>query len=343
MEIVYTIAFVYNMYEEEKKKKERVAILSVVSNTTLVAMKLTVGLTIGSVAIISEAIHSAVDLLAACIAWFAISQSSKPPDVEHPFGHGKIENISATIEALLIFVAAGWIIYESVHKLGNPRPMKTVTWGVLIMFISVILNVFVSRLLFKVGEETGSVALKADAWHLRTDVYTSAGVMLSLGIIWAGGMWYPSADLNWIDPVCAIVVALVITKAAYDLVRESSRDLLDVKLPENEEQIIHDRTLSFPSQVRSFSSLKTRKSGPYRFANITLIVDSSMSVDLSHRIADAITREIEKELPNITVNIHIEPCKFECEPDCVINCQLSENERMELYKKNDPDADKKES
>ena len=211
------------------KRKSSVALLSVASNTILVLLKLTVGIIIGSVSVISEAIHSSVDLLAALIALFAVRTSGKPADAEHPFGHGKVENISGTVEALLIFLAAGWIIFEAVKKLKDPEPLEEVGWGVAVMMVSSAANILVSKALFKVGKETDSVALQADAWHLRTDVYTSAGVMAGLAIIWIGRIVLPGTDLNWVDPVAAIGVALLIIKAAYQLTVESARDLLGCK------------------------------------------------------------------------------------------------------------------
>src|SRR5512140_2013178 len=195
---------------DAQKRKERVALLSVLSNTTLVVMKLIVGLWIGSVAVISEAIHSGVDLTAAVIALFSVKTSSLPADGKHPFGHGKIENISGTVEALLIFIAAGWIIWESVAKLLLPWPVTTVGWGVAVMFISAVANSVVARKRFRVGKETDSVALIADGWHLRTDVYTSAGVMAGLAVIWIGESLFPDVELHWLDPVAAIGVALLI-------------------------------------------------------------------------------------------------------------------------------------
>ena len=159
-------------------KKTGVAVLSVASNSLLIVLKIVVGLLIGSVAVISEAIHSGIDLLAAVIALFAVRASSARADEQHPYGHGKVENISGTIEALLIFAAAAWIIYEAVRKLIDPDEIDMPVWGVGVMLVSAMVNIFVSRRLFKVGKETDSVALQADAWHLRTDVYTSVGVMV---------------------------------------------------------------------------------------------------------------------------------------------------------------------
>ncbi len=221
---------------EEDRQKASVAKLSIISNASLVILKLIVGVMIGSVSVISEAIHSGVDLLAATIAFFAVRIAGKPADEGHPFGHYKVENISGTVEALLIFLAAGWIIFEAAKKLMSPQPMEEAGLGVAVMFVSSVANFFVSQRLFSVGRETDSMALKADAWHLRTDVYTSIGVMAGLAVIWIGEMLLPGTDLHWIDPLVAIGVAMLIIKAAYRLTLESARDLMDESLPDDEEE-----------------------------------------------------------------------------------------------------------
>ena len=205
-----------------QREKSRVAAVSVASNSALVLLKLAVGIITGSVSVISEAIHSGMDLLAAIIALFAVKKAGKHADAEHPFGHAKVENISAFIEALLILLAAIWIIYEAVHKLINPQPLEIVGLGVAIMFISTMANLTVSQLLFKVGKKTDSPALMADGWHLRTDVYTSAGVMVGLGLVW-GCEYFFGLKLYWLDPVVAIAVAILILRTAYRLTMHSIR------------------------------------------------------------------------------------------------------------------------
>jgi len=223
-----------------EQRKTWVALLSVLSNTGLVVGKLIVGLMIGSVSVISESIHSGVDLLASVIALYAVRTSGKPADANHPYGHGKIENISGTVEALLIFFAAAGIIYEAVHRLLHPKPLDMPLPGLVIMAISVVANVLVSRQLAKVGKETDSVALQADAWHLRTDVWTSFGVMAGLTTILAVHRYLPSVHIDWLDPVVAIAVALLIVHAAWQLTLDSARDLLDVSLPADEEVWLED-------------------------------------------------------------------------------------------------------
>ena len=301
---------------DQQRKKTAVATLSVISNSCLVVMKLVVGTLIGSVSVISEAIHSGVDLLAALIALLAVRRSGKPPDIEHPYGHGKVENVSGAIEALLIFVAAGWIIYEAIGRLRHPEPMGSVSWGVGVMLVSSVVNILVSRQLFKVGKETDSIALKADAWHLRTDVYTSAGVMAGLGLIWLGGVIWPHKQLGWIDPVAAMAVALLIIKAAYDLTRDSARDLLDAKLPEEEEEWIRTTITDHGGVVRGLHDLRTRKSGAHRFVEFHVRVPGEMSVREAHDETAVLGEKIKERFPGTAVTIHVDPCGLEGLPKC---------------------------
>jgi len=319
--------------ETANERKISVALLSVASNSILVLLKLIAGIMIGSVSVISEAIHSSVDLLASLIAMFAVKTSGKPADEEHPFGHGKFENISGTVEALLIFVAAGWIIFEAIKKLQNEAPFDEAGWGVAVMLISVAANIFVSHRLFHVGKETGSVALQADAWHLCTDIYTSVGVMFGLGVIWLGGTLAPGWDLWWIDPLVAIFVAAMIIKAAYHLAVESARDLLDVSLPPDEEDTIRRHIKAFAPTVRGVHRLRTRKSGPYRFVQFHMRVDANMSIDESHRIADMMTCSIKQCYPGTTVTIHIEPCNCALAKDDSCGCLLSDEEKRNIQTK----------
>jgi len=318
------------MLVDPQRRKTAVAALSVLSNSCLVALKLTVGLLIGSVSVISEAIHSGVDLLAALIALFAVRKSGKPADAEHPYGHGKVENISGAIEALLIFVAAGWIIYEAVGKLRHPEPIDAAGWGVGVMLVSAVVNMGVSHQLFKVGNETDSIALKADAWHLRTDVYTSAGVMGGLGLIWLGQRLWPQGSLAWIDPVAAIAVAVLIIKAAYDLTKDSARDLLDAKLPAEEEEWIRNYIGDYRGVVRGVHDLRTRKSGAQRFVEFHVLMPRELSVEQSHDHTADLSKGIKAHFPGAAVTIHVDPCRLDCPPACLDDCLLSEEERADL-------------
>ncbi len=312
------------------RRKTRVALLSVASNATLVAGKLTVGLAIGSVSVLSEAAHSGADLVASCIAFFAVRVSDRPADEHHPFGHGKAENIAGAIEALLIIGAAVWILIEAVRKLVRPEPLEETTWGMVVMGVSVLANLAVSHMLFKVGKATDSAALLADGWHLRTDVYTSAGVLGGLTVIQAGSHLLPGRDLQWVDPVVAIAVALLILKTGWELTHQSSRDLFDARLAESEEARIREAIERFRPTVRGFHSLRTRKAGSHRFVDFHMLVDAAMSVEDSHRLADAVEEEIARLLEHASVTIHIEPCEPGCPEHCREGCLLTDDERATI-------------
>lgn len=301
------------------RRKTRAAAISVVSNASLVLGKLVIGLLTGSVSVMSEAIHSGIDLVAAAIALFAVRTANRPADREHPYGHGKIENLSGTVEAILIFFAAAWIIYEAVHKLIAGTPVQMPGLGIAVMAASALANYLVSRMLFRVGKETDSIALQADAWHLRTDVWTSVGVMVGLAAILLARWLIPSVSVGWIDPVAAIAVALLIVKAAWDLTRQSVRDVMDTCLPEDELQWIRDHLRTIPG-VCGFHELRTRKSGPQRFVDFHLKVDRNLSVEVSHRMAHEIGADIKSHFGEASVTIHVEPCDGRCLPGCVEGC-----------------------
>ena len=305
--------------------------LSIASNSSLVLFKVIVGVLIGSVSIISEAIHSGMDLLAAIIAMFSVKTSSVPADDLHPFGHGKIENISGLVEALLIFVAVFWIVFEALKKLNSSQVIEYAGWGVVVMIFSSVVNYIVSRKLFHVGKEADSIALQADAWHLRTDVYTSAGVMAGLCIIWIGHKLFPASNINWIDPVAALIVAVLILRAAYHLIVQSILDLIDVKLPPEEEDCIRNIIRHQPA-INGFHQLRTRRAGNIRFVEFHIKVDPQMSVLDSHNITQILEQNIKQKFPESTITIHIEPCDGECANICAVGCLLPEGKKPRVIK-----------
>lgn len=278
-------------------EKTNIARLSILSNTLLIAMKFVVGFISGSVSIISEAIHSVMDLIAAIIAFVSVKISDNPPDKEHPYGHGKIENVSGVIEALLITAAAVWIIYEAIHKIIAPTPVEKVEWGTLVMLVSAAVNYFVARKLYKTAEETESVALKADGLHLMTDVYTSLGVALGLLLIWI-------FKIQLLDPIAAIIVALFILFKSFEMLKEAFMPLIDTCLTE-EEIIIINETIG--KRSISFHNLKTRRSGSYRFAELHLELDENTTIKHAHALCDVIETEIQSKIKNLDITIHVEP------------------------------------
>lgn len=278
--------------------KVKVARLSIISNSLLIILKLIVGLVSGSVSIISEAIHSSMDLVASMIAFFSVKVSDNPPDSRHPYGHGKFENISGVIEALLIFVAAGWIIFEATKKLTSGSiELEALGLGSLVMFISAAMNFIVSRKLYKVAEQTNSVALEADALHLKTDVYTSLGVAAGLGLILITGV-------KWFDPVIAIFVAMFIIKESFMLLKRAFNPLLDESWNDKE---IAGLEQTLRSMKVSYHELRTRIAGNYRFIDLHIEIPENVSVGDAHRYCDKIEDELKSSYQNLNITIHVEP------------------------------------
>lgn len=278
-------------------KKIIAARLSIFSNTFLIIMKVIVGIASGSVSIISEAIHSMMDLLASVIAFYSVKISDTPADKDHNYGHGKYENISGVAEGLLIVLAAFWIIFEAVKHIFHPSPVQNITYGFIVMFISGIVNYFISRKLYKVAKETDSIALEADALHLKTDVYTSVGVGAGLLIIWITGY-------TFLDPIVAIMVALFILREAFVLLKNAFFPLVDAALSDNEIQIINN---SLASKSLHFHNLKTRKAGQYRFADFHLELPQDLSLKDVHAVCDEVELELKQKIQHLEVNIHVEP------------------------------------
>lgn len=305
---------------EEGRSKYRAALLSVCSNCTLVALKVLVGLVTGSVSILSEAAHSAMDLLAAVIAAVAVRGASRPADTGHLFGHGKFENLSGVLEAILILGAAAFITWEAIARLVEGGELEYLEAGVAVMVVSVVVNTLVSRRLLRAARQTESIALEADALHLSTDVWTSAGVLGSLGIIYVSDLFVkdPEANMRFhaLDPIVALVVALLIVRAAWHLLGRSLQGLLDQPLPEEEDKIIREILGSQEEEFLEFHELRHRKSGPERHIDLHLVVSPQATVGQVHALCDKIEALIEARLPRAKVLIHTEPCKrLDC-PKC---------------------------
>ena len=283
-----------------QRRKRHAALLSIVSNSALVAAKLAVGILSGSVSVLSEAIHSATDLIASLIAFFSVRASDTPPDAEHPYGHGKIEGVSGLVEALLIVIAALYIVYEAIARLlSRHGPSPSVDAGLVIMAISALTNFLLSRHLKRVARETDSLALEADAEHLQADVLTSVGVFVGLALARV-------THLAWLDPVAGLCVALLIVHTAYKLTRHSMKPLLDARLPMEEEERIKN-ILNHDSRVLGYHKLRTRKSGSQRHADVHVLIDDESTLVEAHNLSEELEDGVRTALPDININIHIEP------------------------------------
>lgn len=279
------------------KQKTEVARLSVFSNSFLILLKVIAGILSGSVSIISEAIHSSMDLLASIIAFFAVKISDSPSDEKHNYGHGKIENVSGVIEGLLIFIAAGWIIFEAVKKMIDIQPVEALGIGSMVMIISAIVNTIVSRKLYKTAKATHSVALEADALHLKTDVYTSLGVA-------AGLILMLITKLHWLDPVIAIMVALLIIRESFELLKRAFFPLLDVAWDKKE---LDKLNKIFIDMDVKYHDVKTRRAGNHRFIDFHIEMPPDVPFERVHDFCNLIESEIQRTFENVQITIHAEP------------------------------------
>jgi cation diffusion facilitator family transporter len=295
--------------------KTSAAGLSILSNSLLVALKVVVGLMMGSVSVLSEGIHSGIDLLAALIAFFSVRVAAKPADRDHEFGHGKIENVSGIIEAVLILVAAGLIIYQAVGKILVGAHPESLDFGIGLMAVSALLNWFVSRHLHRVARLTDSVALEADAWHLTTDVYTSVGVFAGLVVVRLTG-WFI------LDPLIAMGVAVLIVRAAWSITRRSFGALVDVRLPKEEEEIIRTSITEHLGELTSFHDLRTRKAGSQRYIDLHLVFPRSVTLEEAHKLCDHLEEDIRSKLSDSLVTAHCEPCQQAENGVCPPNCPI---------------------
>jgi len=292
--------------KESTAMKRNAARLSVASNTFLTLFKLIVGILSSSISIISEALHSLNDLVAALIANYAVKEASKPPDKEHCYGHGKIENVSALLEASLIIFAALFIIHEALDRIFNPIPLQLMELGVFVMLLSTILNLSVSLYLKKVAKATKSAALEADAAHLSADVYTSLSVFLGLLAIKFTGYLL-------LDPIIAILMAIYIIFIGIRLILKSSKELIDTKMSSAEEKKVMAIINSHKDKFVEFHEFRSRKSGSETYLDFHIVVAKDQTIEAAHELAEQIEKDIAKELPGAHAIVHIEPCNGKCE------------------------------
>jgi cation diffusion facilitator family transporter len=292
---------------EAQAKAARAARTSVFSNVFLTLTKLAAGVVTGSVSVLSEALHSGLDLAAAVMAWMAVRKSREPADAEHNFGHGKFESMSGLAEGLLILAAVVLIVWGAVRRLmSGETEIHEPLVGAVVMGVSAVLNLFVSRMLFRVAGETRSVALEADGWHLRTDVWTSFGVFGGMGVI-ALGSRLGFREVHHLDPVVAIGIAVLIARAAIDISYRSYNHLVDRSLPVAEVERIERLLNEHYPEFSGFHRLRTRQAGPERYIDVHLEMPGEASVADSHAVCDHIEQDLRALMPGAEVLIHVEP------------------------------------
>jgi len=282
-------------------RKTRAAAISIASNATLIALKLVAGAITGSIAVITEAIHSGIDLLASMVAYFSVRKADEPPDESHPYGHEKVENVAAGIEGMLILVGAGIIIYESVRRLVEHSEVQKLGVGIAVIGFSAVANFVVSGYLYRQARLTDSPALEGDAAHLRTDAFTSLGVLLALILVQITG-------IQELDAITALIVAVAIVWAGIQILSRSSRVLVDEALPEDELDAVRRAIEEFGSdEVVGFHKLRARRAGSRRYVDLHVQFRAGTTLEHAHDLAHELQRAIRGRLRGADVLIHLEP------------------------------------
>jgi cation diffusion facilitator family transporter len=275
----------------------------------LIVIKVVVSWLTGSISILAQAADSLFDLFAGIITFFAIRIAAKPADAEHPYGHGKVEDIAGVVQGILIFVAGGLIIYSAIGRIITKHySIELTEAGIAVMAVSIVVSIFLSRHLLSVSRATGSVALEANARNITIDVYSASAVLVGLAIV-----RFTGPRLNIIDPILAIGVAIYILKVALDTIRKPISGLLDEKLPPSQEAVIEDILKKHSREVSGFHSLRTRRAGSQSYVDLHLVMAGDISLEQAHQICDRIESEIQSTLHEASVIIHCEPCDNECE------------------------------
>jgi cation diffusion facilitator family transporter len=283
------------------RTKSAAAALSVASNALLIAVKLVAGVLTGSIAILTEAVHSLVDLVASIVAFVSVRKAEEPADAEHPYGHQKVESLAATIEGLLILVGAGIIVYEAIRRLAVGATVELVGVGIAVMAVSAVSNFAVSAVLARQARRHDSPALEGDAAHLRTDAMTSAGVLLGLCVVKVTG------DSAY-DSITALIVSGAIVAAGLRIVRRSSGVLVDEALPSEEmDRIEAAIAAARTGEVAGYHKLRARRAGNRRYIDLHVQYQAGTTLERAHDLAHTMRDSIEAAIPNAEVLIHVEP------------------------------------
>ena len=281
--------------------KQGAAALSIASNSILIALKLAAGAITGSIAIITEAVHSMIDLVASVIAFVSVRKADVPADEEHPYGHEKVENLAANFEGILILIGAALIVYEASHRLAIGASVESLGVGIAVMGFSVIANLVVSEVLYRRARATESPALEGDAAHLRTDAMTSAGVLVGLALVEITG-------IDAFDSITALFVAVAIVWAGISIIRRSSGVLVDEALPDTEMDRIEAAIAAARTpEVAGYHKLRARRAGRRRHIDFHVQYRSGTSLERAHELAHEMRDSIEAEIPQAEVLIHVEP------------------------------------
>ena len=293
----------------------RLALFTVIG---LFILKVVVGLITHSISIWAQAVDSSLDIFAVVITFLTVGFSAKPADKEHPFGHGKAEDIAAGIQAIFLFVAASLIIYYAIRRIMEQTTPQYTEAGIAVMLVSMVVSILLSRHLFRVARATGSVALEGNANNIMGDIYSTAGVLVGLTIVRLGHLF--GVHLDVIDPILAILVSILILRATYRVGRMALEGLIDFRIPQADEETLMATILEHSGQLVGVHEVRTRRSGSHKYIDLHLVMPKGASVEQAHEMCDHLEQDIVKRLQNANVTIHVEPCDIECQQCAVTAC-----------------------
>jgi cation diffusion facilitator family transporter len=283
-----------------RDRASRAAVIPVISNSVVLVLKLVVGLITGSIAILSDAVDSAEDIGASSFDLWSVRLSAKPADLEHPYGHGKAEGVAAAAEAILIGLGGLFIFYQALHRLLSGEAKIDVGLGIIAMAVTAAVNLVVAFYVSRAAKATGSVALAAGSRHLLTNLAQAAAVIVALALVGLTGK-------REFDAAIALILSGFLVFSAFRIGVGAMRQIMDVRLPVEEEDRILETILRYGDDVRGFHKLRTRRSGRQRYVELHLLVDPAKSVREMHDICDRIEKEIVETMPGAEVTIHVEP------------------------------------
>jgi cation diffusion facilitator family transporter len=295
-----------NDIQTANHEKSSAALSSVVAAVGLTGFKIVVGLATGSLGILAEAAHSALDLVAALVTFLAVRLSGKPADAEHNYGHGKIENLSALFETLLLLATCGWIIYEAIQRLFfKPVEVEVSIWAFIVMMTSIVIDFSRSRILYRAARKYNSQALEADALHFSTDIWSSSVVILGLVFLMIAKRFPGLVFLKDADSIAALVVAMIVIYVSYQLGMRTIRGLLDTA-PAGMTSRINTAVQELPGVI-DVHHLRIRTSGPHQFIDAHILVDGGLALHDAHAITEAVEARIREISPEADVTVHPEP------------------------------------
>lgn len=289
-----------NTQSSKRPSLTRYAWLSIAAAVLTIALKSGAYLLTGSVGLLSDAIESGVNLVAALMALAMLTVAARPEDDNHTYGHSKAEYFASVVEGILILVAAGSIIWTAAGRLLHPQELEQVGLGLAVSVGASLINLGVAQVLLRAGKQHNSITLEADSHHLMTDVWTSVGVVSAIGVVGLTG---------WLilDPIIAVAVGLNIVWTAYQLIRRSVEGLMDGALPSEDQQKIEEVIAQYRRRGVDFHALRTRQSAARRFVSVHMLVPGAWTVHDAHHVAEDFEGDIRKVLSDTIVHTHIEP------------------------------------